>query len=516
MTQPSFNLIDEPFIPCVRLDGTPVELGIHDTLINAHELREIHDDSPLVTFALHRLLLAILHRVHGPPDRKAWKTLWDRGRFDPDPLADYLTTWRHRFDLFDEKYPFIQDRSLDLSEAAGVARLAAEHARGNNATLFDHTNDAARVDWPSARTARSLIAEQGYAIGGGRSKTGNLCSGPLLGGAVHLPVGSQLFTTLLLNLVRYDEQYPVPATNDAPCWELDDPNDGPSTPRGYLDHLTWMSRRIRLEVDQDGTTIGAAYSQGRVHSPEIAWNDPHMAYRRNKELGYVPMRLSENRAVWRDSNALFVKFDSESHRQPAVIAWLAELTAEGVLDSDFTFDLMSVGLCTDKAKINFWRNERLPLPLDLLVNEQLIDGVDVGLNAAEAVGRVLSRCTYSLAVDVLEPEGDPPDKDRARQMVASLGIERVFWSRLELPFRTLLLDLAHTDPNAVDLSLATWAWHTVRGTAIDAFDEATHQLDQDSRLLRAVVRGRSKLRAALAKEFSDYKEILNEEADMAG
>ena len=32
-----FNLIEKPFIPCVRLDGRSVEFGLRDVLAKAHE-----------------------------------------------------------------------------------------------------------------------------------------------------------------------------------------------------------------------------------------------------------------------------------------------------------------------------------------------------------------------------------------------------------------------------------------------------------------------------------------------
>lgn len=61
---PEFNLVDQSWIPCLLRDGgKPQELSLRDTLIGAHEIRELCDDSPLVTVSLHRLLLAVLHRV---------------------------------------------------------------------------------------------------------------------------------------------------------------------------------------------------------------------------------------------------------------------------------------------------------------------------------------------------------------------------------------------------------------------------------------------------------------------
>ncbi len=71
-----FNLVDKPWIPCIRQDGQVVELSLRDTLAQAHTLRELGGESPLVTVALHRLLLAILHRVYGPQGYDAWHDLW--------------------------------------------------------------------------------------------------------------------------------------------------------------------------------------------------------------------------------------------------------------------------------------------------------------------------------------------------------------------------------------------------------------------------------------------------------
>jgi CRISPR system Cascade subunit CasA len=78
MQKPYFNLIDEPWIPCIPLqgDGTPQLFSLRETLTRAHELCEIYSDSPLTIAALHRLLLAILHDVFGPKDTEAWKELW--------------------------------------------------------------------------------------------------------------------------------------------------------------------------------------------------------------------------------------------------------------------------------------------------------------------------------------------------------------------------------------------------------------------------------------------------------
>ena len=80
--------------------------------MQAHEWREIRGDTPLETASLHRLLLAVLHRVFGPKSTRAWKSLWGREQFDRGMLDEYLHQPKihQRFDLFDSEKPFYQPR----------------------------------------------------------------------------------------------------------------------------------------------------------------------------------------------------------------------------------------------------------------------------------------------------------------------------------------------------------------------------------------------------------------------
>src|SRR5262245_6008272 len=73
---PSFNLLEEGWIPCVMSDGEARELSLRNALIEADRIREIFDTSPLVTAALHRLLLAVLWRCFPMRGQAEWKTLW--------------------------------------------------------------------------------------------------------------------------------------------------------------------------------------------------------------------------------------------------------------------------------------------------------------------------------------------------------------------------------------------------------------------------------------------------------
>src|SRR5712692_7117527 len=106
---PSFNLVDQPWIPCLLPDERkPQDLSLRDTLTRAHEVREVLASSPLVTMALHRLLLAVLHRNFGPRDFNVWKSLWAGGRWDGKVVTEYFAQWHSRFYLFNNGRPFYQ------------------------------------------------------------------------------------------------------------------------------------------------------------------------------------------------------------------------------------------------------------------------------------------------------------------------------------------------------------------------------------------------------------------------
>ncbi len=104
----SYNLIHKPWIPCLTLEDEVIELGLLGMLVQAHRLREIADPSPLVVIALHRLALAVLHRLFGPKTYSAWGELWEEGEWPGEPLAAYFEEWRDRFDLFHPEKPFFQ------------------------------------------------------------------------------------------------------------------------------------------------------------------------------------------------------------------------------------------------------------------------------------------------------------------------------------------------------------------------------------------------------------------------
>jgi CRISPR system Cascade subunit CasA len=527
---PSFNLLDECWIPCRLPDGRLEEMGLRDTLARAHVIVAIDDPAPTVTVALHRLLLAILHRVFGPRSIEAWASLRDSGAWDMAALDAYFARWRDRFDLLHPERPFYQTPGLDVARGTPATKLTPERlSPGNAVTLFDHTLDEALT---LAQAARALVAHHAFTVGGLVTPEGkehrSADAGPLAKAAVMLVKGATLFETLLFNLLLYDgEEEPFPCTAaDQPAWErATPPRAGDRVPVGYLDWLTWQSRRTLLhpELDERGQMVvrRAVIMKGE-QLPDGAHRHDYetmLAFGRNEKPkpGDDPWPVvapREDRAIWRDSLTLV---QAGRRTRPRTLDWLARLGAEGVIDDRWLVPLDVHGLLTDQARVVLWRHERLPLPLAYLEEKELQDRLAAALALAEEVARVVDQSSEMLARLLLAPTADQPgarqpDRQAVGQLKQSLGGERAYWSRLEGPFTTFLIDqAADRRPEGGYGHAALGAWATaLRAAARAAFDEAASGLDGSGRSLKALAVAERRFLGELSKAMQPVVQALQE------
>jgi CRISPR system Cascade subunit CasA len=522
----SFNLIDKPFIPCVRLDGQTVEYGLRDALLKAHEIAELRDGSPLVTIALHRLLLAILHRCYWGPKTSAERVAIREDRcFNADRINAYFQKWVDRFDLFHSDYPFFQRPGYSQTQPSSINRLVKESSRGNNAVLFDHATDDPPMTLTPAEAARAVITEQVFAYSAGRGKKGepHTLDAPNGRAAAVFALGDTLFQTLWLNLTIYDgDEKPIACDEgDGPIWERTPipPYEDSNTSRGYLDYLTWQSRTIRLHPETDGDRIvirRVSYSQGRVWKQVAGFYDPFTAYERVPDVGDRAVQLRENRDLWRDSAAFFQFGETDQFRGPTCLRTLGNLVSEGQLSASERYRVMVAGARVKSGQPNliFWRHETLPLPLAYLDNVQLVESLKWVLALAEVVAdEALHKAAWAAAANWLTPNAEmKPDKDRVRDVINSFAPERLYWSRLERPFRELLVRLADegADPTAC---VNGWYWDTLHRAARNAFEESIGRID-GGRDLKAVNAGRGLLFSRLKKIRKDNR-IPNPEREGA-
>jgi CRISPR system Cascade subunit CasA len=516
----SFDLTTESWIPCTMSDGSFRELGLYEALAGAHGIREIVHGSPLVTVSLHRLLLALLHRsLSGPASLEEWSAWWARGQWDDAAVGAYLEKWRSRFDLFGEDHPFYQ--VADIPDAPGtlpVSVLAHELASGNNATLFDHNVSANPAPMTPGGAARYLVAMQGYAIGGGVASPFNFTGGPLTAGLTMLVLGDTLFETLALNLLPYRRDVPVQWTGeDGPAWEVNDqprPDKAGTHPRGYLDLLTWQSRRFRLIPEGDPPVVRWCRRQQNMRLVENI-RDPFKHYRRTKDKGWVATTLRPARALWRDSDVLFqhtveAHSPEQSVRPPLqfdLLAGLDEMRVDEDVEMAPAYRLAAFGVATEPGKpgsLLLWRQERLPLPLSYLLEPNLVVELATALKAADEAHDALRYAVRVLAQYLLPPGSDTSFLTR------SLGAESRYWWRLDSPAADLIAGLPgdmEIDADGVPRFGAVTRPHwlgSVRAAAREALEETTRDLDVSGDGLRAMAHAERAFGAALARALENY------------
>lgn len=372
----SFNLVDRPWIVAQTLDGRAEELSLLELFQRAARLRGVLGDLPTQTFALVRLLLAILHRsVDGPADHRQWRALWRSGGLADEEVAAYLERHRDRFDLLHPETPFLQVAGLRTAKGEmhklnkliadvpnglpffttrtgpGVERLTfAEAARW---VVNTHAFDISGIK-PGAVGDSRVKGGKGYPIGVG-------WAGKLGGVFVE---GRNLRETLLLNLLpeRFAGIETSETGEDLPVWERPPHTaavqDLLGRPTGPVDLYTWQTRRVRLAYDATGVH-GVLAANGDPLAPQNRHRqEPMSAWRRSqaqeKKLGkplvYMPKEHEPDRAVWRGLAALLPNVGDvqgaagAAALAPAVMEWVGELGERGYLPPDLAVRTRTIGV----------------------------------------------------------------------------------------------------------------------------------------------------------------------------
>lgn len=536
----SFNLVCEPWIPCQMLeDGSSVELSLKDTLCRSRRIKGILDPSPLVTVSLHRLLLAILHRVFGPASLTEWQALWQKDVWNTDAISAYLDKHTERFELFHPERPFYQDpqlvaggvntkRSNRASKYDGedseegripLAKLARELAATRNATLFDHNVDTYPKAFTFSEAARYLVTDQFYAIPDG---TGYKTS-PLTYGVATLVCGSSLFETLMLNLLPYNSERPIQSdlNKDKPWWEYSAQEIPTELPHGYLSYLTWPYRRTFLLARNSPSSSVTHTLRKAGQGLNKVWMetlfDPMVSYSRSKTAGFQSVRLQEEKALWRESHALLGLVSYKYSKEPGAIAFLART---GIRQTT----VQILGAKADNNSIALWRQERLPLPLAYLEDKDLLDRLKQALDTSEKAGKTLWWATDLFARLALNHPDSGPLREQPKKEVAnlvkSLNPEAAYWPGLEGPFKRFMVDLADQWPTyAPDAEDAKplpvqqdWADQVGRA-ARSAFATATSGLGSSARTLKALALAERAFNTRLRRILKATSETIETEGE---
>lgn len=462
----SYSLLDEHWIPCLLNDGSQREFSVKQLFAEASRVRDIVGELPTQTFAINRLLLAILHQTLGTAlSQSRWGELWENG-LPVDDIHAYLEVFRDRFDLLHPEHPFYQvaDLRTEKNEVKGVAALIFDVPP--NFRLFTGRTGNALNDLSFAEAARWLIHVHAYDVSGihsgmvgdervkggkgfgiGTGYTGEL------GGV--LVEGNTLAETLLLNLVPRSER-DIP--RDVPPWER--PQDTAAartdpTPHATVDLLTWQSRRVRLVHDGSRVTGCLVGNGDKISIQNLYTIEPMTAWRFNKSQTqknkgmpvYLPRKHQPERAFWRNVTGLTVHrihnagaSETPPGFPPPVIDWLLELQESGYLSPSLFLAPRAIGVeyGTQNSVVTNIIDDRVMLPLaslDATRYPELNACVHTAITATDSaiyeLGKLAGNLTLAAGGD---PEG--PSK-RAREEG---------FAAVDLPFRRWLrsLDVAST------------------------------------------------------------------------
>jgi len=514
MTQPfSYNLLREKWLRAVTRDGRVESFTLPEIFEQAHKLSDLDGEVPIVRASLYRFLLAVLHSVlRGPADHDAWLALWEAKRFDGEKIEAYLEEWAERFDLFHPQHPFYQAPPHVQTQEKSVHYLILHVASGTDATFWDHHADDDGSGIMPDEAVRFLITAQTFGVG--KNASGEpLKDAPWKQGIIFLLRGRTLFETLVLNLLPYPNQSKVgiPQTkDDRPAWEQDDPfSPKRENPLGYLDYLTWQNRRIRLFPERLGDRL-VVRRMTEVRGLELDKGilDPMKHYVvKKKDEGWKPMLFSEERFLWRDSATILAiqqELEEDAQNRPVrSLVWLGGMMRYHRSLASLRRNLIALGMKSKSAKIDFYREEMLPLPFAYLEESELRADLQKALALAEKVAsNALQKAAKTLARFYLAPDFDLRDKKQIKpqgeditNLLKQWMVERDYWVHLQEPFYRLVIQLAE---GGRDQALETWK-EELRASARIALQRIIHQLGNTPRFLKARVKAEEDLNKALGK-----------------
>ncbi len=471
----SYNLLKEPWLPCIEENNQLVSLSILDVVAKAHKLKEIQGDLPIVTGALYLFVIAFIKNVLDLQNEDDWAELWQNGKFPQDVFIEYANQWETRFDLFDAEHPFYQDphigqREKDKkmlpkgkqAEPVGISGFLMHLASGNNATLFNHTLDSLPTYYKPDEAAQLLIMWQAFSFGGfsSASISKHYKDSAFTRSILFLNKGQSLFQSLMLNLTPVEHDPLKPLGDDQPAWEVADPfHSDRFDPAGMLDFLTWQSRRILLIPEKNNGEVGVSsilIVQG--HRLVETFSNPFYHNRiqqKGSKQTIRPMRFYQGRSLWRDSAAI-LNVRSPHTEAPLPVQLSATLQADQILDTT-SIQLDLIGMCTQpgQKKVFFYAFETFSAPSAYLGNDELRYELEKGLEWAEQVRSNLYIAVRDLARFFVVPMHDlenvrTPSKDGnvlydTDPLMQHWNVEHPYWGLLEPAFYDYLVTLPESD-----------------------------------------------------------------------
>jgi len=502
MREKEFNLIEEPWILALSLDGKPVQLSLMALFGQAHRLYGLAGEMDAQDIALLRVLLAILYAVFGRQDLQGmagvphseaeacsrWQALWDAGQFPMDRMEAYLLGdgVRERFYLFHPHTPFMQvaldqeptiqinGQTLSINPLVKpIKALIGDLSESENKPhLFSNRTNRETLSCPEA--ARWLIHLNSYDVSplGAPPREGFRAKGfkepwPNKLGLVWAQ-GENLFETLMLNFVL------APSGMDLwedflPAWEWEEgfrpevlaqvETDFPNDP---CELFAFPFRRLQLQRDDAGQVRECTLWGGHLVAAENGnpLTETMTLWKKDKEGRHVPRQHDPARQMWRDFGALF---SAAQANPPGIVSWLSRLKRAGCLNLPMLrLNIGGVVLSGKKTSIDDTVSDSLRFHSALLMD--LAEGWPARINRElEQTVKGVWRAG-KLAGGLVIAGGGSGEKD-TKAAEAKARAEGYFM--LDSPFRQWLESLDDT----TDMDVACRAWRDTQAQLFRRFGQ---------------------------------------------
>ncbi|MDD2234939.1 MAG: type I-E CRISPR-associated protein Cse1/CasA [Desulfitobacteriaceae bacterium] len=509
MLEKTFNLLYEPWILVLNLNGETEEVSLLTALERAHEFRSLAGELPTQDVAILRLLLATLYatftRVDIQGNKKnienasealeRWQSLWELKRFPVEPIKTRLCYYEERFFLFHPERPFYQ--VAGLHEAKGkrntVAQIISDvPSRAERRFISTKSGQNAEV-LSFAEATRWLVSMQAWDYAGKKASVVN--GSPNGGGTgwlgkigVVYPALNTLFETLMLNFVLLKSDGNL-LPYGSPTWEenqLPTPKKIERRPAGYCELLTWQSRRVRLftgEGNNSSLVTGVLYSYGDVFQTSDMFFEQmtgwHLSTMSDTKGHFIPNKHQKERSLWRELSSILpqaINNIDEDNYNPGVIQWLA-LLQEKILIPHNIIQLQSVGFHYGAmdAKVESMMADTLSIHTGIFTK--------LGANWVLRISNILQltdNCVqqlFFLAADLAKASGDSDSlHHRAGEGISSIAKAEAYF-RLDMPFRKWL---ANIDPTQTDIDEAEDDWkNIVKQVLLQLGEEMTEQTGEN-------------------------------------
>lgn len=379
MREPFFNLVDEPWLKVLMMDGKESTLGLRELFAKSSEIRTLSGETPLQDNAVLRFLIAITVTCFYRYDMggnesilededeaiERFRDIWNNGCFPRGFVDSYLDKWYDRFYLIGGEYPFYQVPDKYTKEA--VVKKDNKNPSGL-VYLLSPFNEWDKTSWINPMSFNGVVLQSSntsspFANKGGKEKNQMSpeegarwvlyymnyadCSSKIPGkwnagmtfsssGANIHPLGHNLFETIMMcsALLDGDNQlYP----SVTPAWERDGYTEINSSPYGEAmpDNIpelyTQQSRKIIIHYQ--GEFIDGMYvAAGDRYGTSNAFIEPMFAFHKDAsdKTGNTmkPNHLHQNCVGWKEYRNIFMSEFSNPAR------WVNYLFERDILSLD--------------------------------------------------------------------------------------------------------------------------------------------------------------------------------------